>query len=99
MKKIKVIGLGGIGSYLVEPLSRFLSYEEGSAEVMLIVGDSYEEVNRGRQKFSCLGNKAETAKIDLKNLFPRIHYRAKAEYLTEENVISFIRENDIIFQN
>ena len=97
MSKFKVIGLGGIGSYLIEPLSRFLSYEEGSAEITLIDGDSYEEKNSGRQKFTCAGNKAEVTRSDLKHFFPRIRYRSKPEYITEENVISLIRENDIVF--
>ena len=44
MRNIKVIGLGGIGSYLVEPLTRYLTYniDQSELKLTLIDGDTYE---------------------------------------------------------
>ena len=57
-RKIKVVGAGGIGSYLIEPLSRYLSYCKDSCEITVIDGDLYEDKNLQRQKFS-LSQKGE----------------------------------------
>lgn len=96
-KKIKVIGLGGIGKYLVEPLCRYLSHEYDEAHVTLIDGDSYEEKNRCRQRFSKLDNKAAVTVEELTPLFPNISFRAKKQYLDDDNVTGLIREGDIVF--
>jgi len=96
-RKIKVIGSGGIGSCLVEPLSRYLSYVDDYCEMTIIDGDTYEERNRERQRFSDLGNKAEETSRNLKEMFPKIHFRSKNEYVTDDNVITFIREKDVVF--
>jgi molybdopterin/thiamine biosynthesis adenylyltransferase len=96
-KKIKVIGCGGIGCWLVDPLSRYLSSVEQNSEITIIDGDNYEERNRSRQKFSACGNKAEKTVEDLKKVFPRIHFKALNQYLTKNNVHFAIRENDVVF--
>lgn len=96
-RKIKVVGVGGIGCYLIEPLSRYLSYSEDNCEITLIDGDSYEEKNRDRQRFSSFLNKAESTAGQLKTDFPKIHFRSKNEYITEENVVTNIREGDTVF--
>ena len=97
-KKIKVIGAGGIGSHLVEPLARYLSYVEYYWEVTIVDGDSFEERNRERQRFSKAGiNKAASMVLSLREQFPKVHFRAKEEYVTERNVVSIIREKDIVF--
>lgn len=96
-KKIKVVGLGGIGSYLVEPLSRYLSNEYKEIEITLIDGDSYETKNECRQRFSSLDNKAAVTATDLSPKFPNILFKAKRNYIDVDNVTTFIRENDIVF--
>jgi len=96
-RKIKVIGAGGIGGYMLEPLSRYLSYSEDSVEITVYDGDRYEERNRERQRFSACENKAQHTVEKLKVEFPKIHFRSKAEYLTSDNIIPAIRENDIVF--
>lgn len=95
-RRIKVIGLGGIGTYLVEPLCRYLSGHKDYSEVTLIDGDRYEEKNRGRQQFDQLNNKAATTVASLKDRFPRVHFKSRGEYVTEDNVVSVVRESDII---
>lgn len=74
-KHVFVIGAGGIGSHLMEPLARLLAYHaNGTKNVTLIDGDSYEEKNETRQLFdrTFLGkNKAEAlAARTSKNVFP-----------------------------
>ena len=97
-KKYKVIGAGGIGSHVVEPLARYLSYTDYYCEVMIIDGDSFEERNRQRQRFGAVGiNKAIATVDSLRDKFPKVHFRAKDAYLTGDNIISLIRENDIVF--
>lgn len=96
-RKIKVIGAGGIGGHLVEPLSRYLSYSEDTCEITVIDGDKFEERNKERQRFTELGNKADHTVAKLKEEFPKIHFRSKGEYLTDDNIISTIREGDVVF--
>jgi len=96
-RKIKVIGSGGIGGHLLEPLARYLSYVDDYCEVTVIDGDSYEERNRERQIFEDFGNKAEESVKLLKQKFPKVHFRHKSEYVTEDNIITTIREGDVIF--
>lgn len=95
--KIKVIGAGGIGSHLIEPLARYLGHKDDLAEITVIDGDRFEARNKERQRMTALENKAENTVAPLKNEFPKIHFRAKAEYITEDNVITNIREGDVIF--
>lgn len=96
-RKIKVIGSGGIGGHLLEPLARYLSYVDDYCEITVIDGDDYEERNRERQRFSDFGNKAEETVGLLKDNFHKIHFRSKGEYVTDDNIITMIRENDIVF--
>lgn len=96
-KRIKVIGLGGIGSYLIEPLCRYLCHKTDYVELMLIDGDTYEDRNRQRQQFVEKGNKATVTRESLRLKFPEIHFRDKPEYITEDNVVTHIRENDTVF--
>lgn len=96
-RKVKIIGLGGIGTYLVEPLCRYLSYLPDYSEVTLIDGDSYEEKNRERQQFDRCENKALVSSENLKIKFPKVHFRYKGEFITDDNVITTIREGDYVF--
>lgn len=96
-RKIKVVGAGGIGGHLVEPLARYLSYTDDNCEITVIDGDKFEERNKERQRFSACENKAEHTAAKMKHEFPKVHFRSKPEYLTEDNVITSIREGDVVF--
>lgn len=96
-RKIKIVGLGGIGCWLVEPLCRYLSHTGDNIEVTLIDGDTYEEKNRNRQTFEKLENKAVAKAEEMTKKLPKVFFRGKGEYVTDDNVISLIRENDVIF--
>ena len=96
-RKVKVIGSGGIGGHLIEPLARFLSYTEDNCEVTVIDGDKFEERNKERQRFTSCENKADHTVAQLKEQFPKVHLRSKGEYVTEDNVITTVREGDVVF--
>lgn len=67
---VKVIGCGGIGSWLVDPLVRFLYYSRGEVtSVHLIDEDDYEERDRERQRFNQIGNKASMTAVRLREEF------------------------------
>lgn len=97
MRKIKIVGVGGIGSYLVEPLCRYLNSLNVPIEVTIIDGDSYEQKNKQRQQFSRFGNKAEITVKDIKAKFPNILFKIQPVFIDKKNVISLIRENDEVF--
>jgi molybdopterin/thiamine biosynthesis adenylyltransferase len=95
--KIKVIGCGGIGSWLVDPLCTLLNFSTvASIEVSLIDGDTYEERNRERQNFDQIGPKASITAARLKDRFPRLMFWDHPSYLTDSNIITHIREHDIV---
>jgi molybdopterin/thiamine biosynthesis adenylyltransferase len=96
-RKIKIIGLGGIGCWLVEPLCRYLSFTGDNIEVTLYDGDAYEDKNRNRQTFDKLENKAVVKAEEMTKKLPKVFFRGKSEYITNDNVISAVRENDVVF--
>ncbi len=94
---VKVIGLGGIGGCLVGVLTRFLVYSyDGEVRMTLIDGDFFEPGNAVRQTFNRLGNKAEIWTETLQTQFPTLDVSADPRFVTADNVIELIRENDTI---
>ena len=97
-----IIGLGGIGSHLVEPLCRFIALSQEQKQdrcVILVDGDAYEEKNRVRQKFETFGNKAEVTRQWLLPLFPELTIEARARFIDVENIHLFIKDGDHIFMS
>lgn len=100
MSRVVIVGLGGIGSNLVEPLCRFVSFsqkEQVPKRVILIDGKAYKERNRERQKFSALANKAETTKEWLSPISPDLVIEAKPCFVDKNNILALVREDDIVF--
>jgi|SRR5262252_2211705 len=98
MNKIKVIGCGGIASWLLPPLCQYLNYtlREG-CEVSLIDGDVYEERNKERQVFNRHGNKAEVTADRLRAEFPNIFFWPHPTFLTDANTVQLVRDGDVVF--
>lgn len=68
-----VIGVGGIGKFLLSAFARFLAYDqERTWTLVLVDGDGYEMKNKERQAFSKLGNKAEVTAEELRVQFPEL---------------------------
>lgn len=95
--KFKIIGAGGIGGYLVEPLCRYIEHTQEGAEVTVFDGDKYEPKNSSRQRFTELQNKAEHTVSSLRDSFQKIRFKYKSEYLTPKNIVTSIREEDVVF--
>lgn len=96
--QIVVVGLGGVGTILVERLARFLNYSRDiSSKILLIDGDSYEMKNYARQEFSEIGSKAEVKELELQMKFPRMRFMSENAFITEANVGNFIKDGSIVF--
>jgi molybdopterin/thiamine biosynthesis adenylyltransferase len=95
MNPVIVIGLGGIGSHLVEPLARFLSTLSKPPELVLVDGDAFTTGNRGRQRTGPgdIGlNKAMVHAQRLLSLLPGLRVRAVEQYVSERNALEIISE-------
>ena len=98
MKSIKVIGLGGIGGWLVEPLCVHLANSKETYDLTLIDGDSFELKNISRQRFASFDNKAAVVADKLKKQYSanNIQFNSKGVYINEDNVSRHIREGDTV---
>ena len=95
---ITVIGLGGVGSILIERLCRFLNYSrEYDAELLLVDGDEYEVKNYERQEFNQFGNKADVKSTELMLKFPEVVVNSFEAYINETNVAEVVRDGDVVF--
>lgn len=96
--QIVVIGLGGVGTILVERLARFLNYSRDvSSKFLLLDGDTYELKNYARQEFSEIGSKAEIKEVELQMKYPRLRFLSENVYITDANIGNYIKEGNIIF--
>jgi len=101
-KNVKVIGAGGIGGWLIQPLCQVLNYGSAlydfeGANLAIIDGDEYEERNRDRQSFKKRGNKAEVTADEIKDEFPNVNILAHPLFVTKENMAVLFEEGDTIF--
>ena len=72
MSRFIVVGAGGVGSHLAEPLARMLEWSSEEQHALIIVdGDYYEPKNKERQSFSKIGNKAEVLAADIQPKFEK----------------------------
>lgn len=107
---IKVIGLGGIGSWLLPMIAkyaRFTMLQNKKITITCIDGDAYDSLNRPRQNFYNLGNKARIKMLELKEEYDKyvppgynlenFALEAIDEYVTEENINNMIVDGDTIF--
>lgn len=94
---IVVIGMGGVGSFLLAPLSKvMLDGRLGNnivKRLILVDGDHYETKNRSRQFFPsvCNGmNKADAQKLVLQTMFPMsvVEVITIPQYITSKNIDS-----------
>jgi molybdopterin/thiamine biosynthesis adenylyltransferase len=95
-ERIVLVGLGGIGSQLLPSLVRYLAIRPEPRPLLVLVdGDAYEPGNRTRQVFpeTAIGtNKAEA----LAEVYRGLTVQAVADYLTDANVATIIRDGDLV---
>lgn len=103
-----VIGVGGIGKFLLAALARFLAFDaEREWTLVLVDGDHYEVKNQTRQAFSKLGNKAEVTAEELREQFPELVIQAVPAFVAPVGhhddegraipIDSVVREEDWVF--
>jgi len=103
MNRIVIIGLGGIGSWVLQALAPFLAYSDKEWALVLVDGDEYEEKNRTRQCFDELGAKAEVQASWVARKYPQIAVRTITQYLSADGaentcpVGDAIQSGDIVF--
>lgn len=103
MKRCVIVGVGGVGTHLDEPLCRYLAATyPGAAEVVLADGDVFEPKNRSRQNFDQrladeLYNKADTRATELAAKFPEIVVTPFPAFVNSANAASVVREGDVVF--
>lgn len=95
-RKIKIIGLGGIGTAFYPELYRYLEFRTEKFEVVLIDGDIYEEKNKQRQFFHRLGPKAQVLHEMYSEKFPGVIFQYEFQYFNESNAIYLLEEHDIV---
>jgi molybdopterin/thiamine biosynthesis adenylyltransferase len=102
-RRVVIIGLGGIGSWVVQALCPFLQFSQDSWTLVLVDGDEYEEKNRARQAFDDLGLKADVQTAWVARKYNRVRVQPIAQYLSSDGaedtvpVSSAIQSGDIIF--
>jgi molybdopterin/thiamine biosynthesis adenylyltransferase len=97
---IQVIGCGGIGSWLLPPLLRFLSFEGFSGDIQFWDGDHYSVSNLSRQDAddSLIGKpKAEAQAERYRQAFPTLRIWQRNEYVTAENIHEAVFDSALVF--
>jgi hypothetical protein len=104
--RLVVIGLGGIGLWLVRGAVTFLAglfqnpQEPQKLELLLCDGDAFKPENTYRMDIpDCgFGNKAAVVGHELLERLrsPNLVVRWRTEYVSEENVADLIRDNDCV---
>jgi len=93
--KTLVVGCGGTGGYLSEPLARLLHYHPNAiAAITFCDGDTFEEDNRSRQNMepNDVGrNKAEIAELDVRNILEnKVKTDCIQDFLADERLRSWL---------
>ncbi len=97
--RVVVVGLGGIGGAVLQPLALFLHSHGISVRLVLVDGDEFEPKNAERQIFQSLGNKAQVKAAETVKLLgdSSVTVVPVADYITPENVASIIKTGDFVF--
>jgi len=99
IKNIKIIGLGGVGSVLINNLTKFLNFTVAAKDfnITLIDGDEFEDKNFERQEFVAMGNKAESKFKELTRKYSELNIEFKKSYINNSNISELLSEGDMIF--
>ncbi|MDE1871728.1 MAG: ThiF family adenylyltransferase [Candidatus Micrarchaeota archaeon] len=101
MRQVKIIGLGGIGSWLAKAVAPILYYGERQPTLLsLIDGDKYEPKNHNRQAFKLsdsMSYKAEAQHAELAEFeSPKLFIQAHNEFINHDNVSDYVCCDDIV---
>jgi hypothetical protein len=99
VRSIVVIGLGGIGTWLAPPLCRYLHDKRFGGDIVFADGDSFSELNLGRQDAEIADMhkpKAQVMADRLQRSLPGLHLRALNQYVTSHNVADLIKDRSLV---
>lgn len=97
VRRIVIVGCGGIGGHLAPNLCRFLHAERRPAHVVLVDGDAYEPRNARRMRFTRLENKAVAMARELADAFGDVlTIEPVPAYVTEANVAAIVTAADLV---
>ena len=107
---IKIVGLGGIGSWLIQFITRYARFtmlQNKKITITTIDGDAYDSLNRPRQNFQNLGSKARIKKLEMEDEYNKyippgytlenFVFDYVDDYVCEDNIKSLILDGDVIF--
>jgi len=97
-RRLVFIGLGGIGSWIVEPVMRY--FHATNPQVHLVDGDYVERKNLARQSFEAAAIrefKARSLRDRLSKVFTGSSITAHTSFVEATNVENYVREGDAIF--
>jgi len=97
--RIVVVGLGGIGCALLQPLALFLHSLGISVRLVLVDGDKFQMNNASRQVFRSLGNKAEVKAAETAELLgdSDVTIVPVPEFIEPGNIKQLIKTGDYVF--
>ena len=98
--RVKIVGLGGIGCWLLPPLALFLRNLRQPVRLTLIDGDAFDPIgNASRMLFQSAGNKAEVKAGETIALLGScdVSVVAVPEYIAPGNIEGLIKDGDIVF--
>ena len=96
---VVVVGCGGIGSWLLDPLCCYLNSQGFKGDIKLWDGDKYEEANSVRQQFDSSyvnNNKAASQAERCKLQYPLLRFTGYSEYVTADNVNRVMANGDLV---
>lgn len=99
VERIVLIGCGGIGTWVLAPLLRFLNADHFAGEVFLWDGDRYTPQNAERQEFAgeFIGlNKAAVQARHYGARYPGLRMRMRDTFVTDTNVNEAVLERSIV---
>lgn len=88
---IKIVGVGGIGTWLVHALANVVNVHAPESVLTLVDGDNFEAKNKERQLFEGFGNKAVSVAKTLREGTDRIFINSLAAWVVSDDTAA----NDI----
>ena len=92
--RIKIVGIGGVGSYLAEWVSMSCAFHAPDSVLFLIDGDTFEPKNKERQNFTEIGFKARVVAKELQDQFPNVFLCAVPSWIVAPGMESIVEEGD-----
>jgi hypothetical protein len=96
-RRVVVIGAGGVGSCLLEPLAIFLSACDTNDSLLIVDGDEFNPSNAYRVCIPDMCNKAYAWAEKIRGLFPNIVPDSAGQYVTDKNIGSIIPNGSTVF--